>query len=128
MSVKEELKGITPTYQAVLNSQLKKVADAFDGDDVVDLFIKLKVLIGLLRPKDRDPLLENEIAHIQKELNQVRQQRGADHYQTWLIRHSGVKRVLRQNLWSLFLNVLTQLHKGKYLAITKEITRGRYGR
>lgn len=127
MSIKE-LKGITPTYQAVLNSQLKKVTDALDSGDVMDSFVKLKTLIGILNPKHRDPLLNNEVAHIQKELNKAVQQRGVDQYQTWLLHGSSTRSVLQRHLWDLFLKVMTQLHEGGYLELTKIIPKGRFGK
>jgi hypothetical protein len=106
---------ITPTFQAVLNSQLKKVTDALDSGAPVDSFIKLRTLIMLLNPKDRKELMENDVAHIHAEVNRAMRTEGVDLYTTRRKRTRQVRSTLRRHLLELFTKVMTKLHDGGYL-------------
>ncbi len=106
---------ITPTFQAVLNSQLKKVTDALDSGEPINSFIKLRTLIMLLNPKDRKELMENDVAHIHAEVNRAMRTEGVDLYMTRRKRNSQVRSTLRRHLLELFTKVMTKLHDGGYL-------------
>lgn len=106
---------ITPTFQAVLNSQLKKVTDALDSGSPIDSFIKLRTLIMLLNPKDRKEMMENDVAHIHAEVNRAMRTEGVDLYMTRRKRTVRVRSTLRRHLLELFTKVMTKLHDGGYL-------------
>ncbi len=106
---------ITPTFQAVLNSQLKKTTDALDAGDPIDSFIKLRTLIMLLNPTDRTELMENDVAHIHTEVNRAMKTEAVDLYTTRRKRTSQVRSTLRRHLLELFTKVMTKLHEGGYL-------------
>lgn len=115
MAETRELKGITPTYQSVLNKQLGKVTDAIDSGDPVDAFIKLRTLIILLNPKDRDPLLKNEVSHIHERVRQVTRRRKIDVYDQRRTQKANVTSVLRTHILDLYSKTMTVLHEGGYL-------------
>lgn len=127
MSEVQELKGITPTYQAVLNKQLGKVTDAIDGGDPIDAFIKLRTLIMLLNPTHREDLLKNDVAHIHTQISEAMKVQRIDLYQQRRLQTQNVQNILRQRILNLFLKTMQILHDGGYLEITKTIPKGKYG-
>lgn len=116
MSVKE-LRGITPLFQTELNKQLGKVLECWNNGLLYEMHIALQGLIGLLNPEDSGPLLENDVVHIEKEMGNAMKQRGVDLYWTREMQRVGVVRVLRTNLFNLFLKVMALLHQKGYLEL-----------
>mgnify|MGYP001335037510 CR=1 FL=1 len=124
--IEKRLVAVTPTYQAILNLQLKKVADALDAGNPIDGFIKLRTLILLLNPTDQKELMENDVAHIHAEVNHAMKIEGVDLYMTRRKRTSQVKSTLRRHLLELFRKVMVTLHNGGYLEKTRNVPQGRF--
>ena len=106
---------VTPTFQAVLNRQLAKIMDSLDANQPVAAFVTLKTLIGALNPKDRKPLLDNDVAHIENRVRRVLQVESVDLYQTRWRQSKAIRSILRANIFNLFVKVMGILHEGGYL-------------
>lgn len=124
MSTKE-LKGITPLYQAELTKQLGKVLDCWNNGYLYEMYVALRALAGLLNKEDNKELLGNDLPHIEKELNKASKQRGMDLYWTREKRRNATLQVLRENLFDLYLKVMTILHENNYLVQYKRYEKGR---
>lgn len=122
----KKLLGITPTFQTVLNTQLKKFMDALDYGDLFTAYVILKTLIDALRPTDREALLCNDVSHIDKQILKAMQIKDVDLYTTRRVRKATVKRIIRENIRGLFRKVMTKLHEGGYLEKTKEFPKRSY--
>lgn len=114
IDITQEMRGITPTFQAVLNKQLAKIMDAIDDDQLPYAFRCLKTLTESLAEKDQKALM-TEIDRIERELGASMNMQRMDLY---LLRHTNkqsILQLLRSNVDPLFLKVMKTLHKGNYL-------------
>lgn len=117
MSTVRELRGITPTFQAVLNKQIGKTMDALDEWRLQDAFQSLQTLIDSLRPEDADPFLQNDLPHIEQQLRQTQDLYGTNIFRTNFTRRKAGQVILHKNLRDLFRQVMRVLHKGGYLEL-----------
>lgn len=121
-----ELKSITATFQAVLNTQLLKVMGAIDAGNTFDAYTTLQTLIDSLNPIHTKELRKDVLA-INKRINKALGLHGVDLYQTRRIRKSTAETVTKAETRSLFRKVMTILHEKGYLEHIRVVRRGRYG-
>lgn len=115
MSLKR-LRGITPTFQAVLNRELAKVMDAIDEGNTFQAYTTLQTLIDSLNPEHTKEL-RNDIGNIDKKINAALRLEGSDLYQTRRIRKETAATVTKRNTRTLFRKVMGVLHDKGYLEL-----------
>lgn len=111
----EESPIITVTFQTVLNRNLIRITDALYERNLEGAYDGLAITVGLLKEEHRNPILDNDLAHINEELTEVKKVGGVDLY--WTRQHRNRKRreVLANNLYGIFLKLMDVLHKHGYL-------------
>lgn len=113
-------KRITPTFQMVLNTEIRNTMDAIDEGDVAQAYVCLKTLIDCLKPEDREKIKEEMVDPIDEKLETVGRGRNVDYY-TGLIKASKHQNnILYRNIRPLFRVVMGALHRGKYLEASTE--------
>jgi len=113
--VSEESPIITVTFQTVLNRNLIHVTDALNEGTLYRAFHCLRTTIGLLKEQHSKLLFENDLTHIGRELAKASKISRVDLYQTRRAKNSRTRRVLKENLFNLFLKLMEILHKHGYL-------------
>ena len=101
-------------FEGVLAHNLIRLTDCLNEGNLWGAFLALKVLVGLLKPEDRKPLLENEVAHIDTEINKAMKITRFDLYWTRRTQNSAVARTLKQNLYNAYLKISNILHEKGY--------------
>jgi len=108
------VKGITATFQHVLNMQIAKAMNAIDEGDTFDAYTTLQTLIDSLNPKDTVEL-RKDIKAIDDRINKALRLEGVDLVQTRRIQKSTAANVTKQHTRRLFRKVMAILHEGGYL-------------
>jgi len=121
-----ELKGVTPTFLAVLNTQIIKVMVAIDAGNTFQAYTSLQTLIDALNPVHTKELRE-DIKKIDARINQALRLEGVDLTQTRRIQKSTAESVTKQNTRRLFRKVMAILHEKGYLEHIRVVRHGRYG-
>lgn len=116
------LKWITPTFQQALNKQIAKIMDAIDEGNLVLAYVALKTLIGALKPVDRDRLLRENVAPIDKALRNIGNGRTTSFYVGALNSTKIQENILVANIRPLYMTVMGTLHAGGYLEALKKQT------
>lgn len=116
------LKWITPTFQQALNKQIAKIMDAIDEGNLVLAYVALKTLIGALKPVDRDRLLMENVAPIDKALRNVGNGRSINFYVGALHSSKIQENILVANIRPLYMEVMGTLHAGGYLEVIRKPT------
>ena len=106
---------ITVTFQTVLNRNLIRATDALNDGDLWGCLQTLRTTIGLLKKEHSKPLLENEVAHIDAEINKAMGITRFDLYWTRRTQNVAVKRILQRELYPLFRKLTDLLHTKGYL-------------
>ena len=106
---------VTPTFQSVLNHQIRKIVDSLDAGDPIDSFLKIRTLILMLNPTDSRYFMENDVKRIHSKIQKAQRQKSVDLYQTRRTQAHSVRSILRQHILDLFYKVMTRLHEGGYL-------------
>jgi len=122
MSVKR-LRGITPTFQAVLNQELSKVMSAIDEGNTFQAYTSLQTLIDALNPEHTKEL-RGDIVVIDARINKALRLEGVDLYQTRRIRKLTAANVTKQNTRTLFRKVMAVLHARGYLEMYQRYEAG----
>jgi len=123
MSVKK-LRGITPTYQAVLNQELAKVMNAIDEGDTFKAYTCLQTLIDSLNPEHTKEL-QKDILRINDRINEALRLKDVDLYQTRRVRKLTAESVTKQETRTLFRKVMAVLHKEGYLELYQKYDAGK---
>jgi len=121
-----ELKGITATFQAVLNTQIIKVMVSIDAGNTFQAYTSLQTLIDALNPVHTKELRQ-DIVRIDKRINAALRLEGVDLCQTRRIRKSTAETVTKQETRTLFRKVMNVLHDKGYLEHIRVVRHGRYG-
>jgi len=123
MSVKK-LRGITPTFQAVLNQELAKVMSAIDEGNTFQAYTSLQTLIDALNPEHTKDL-RKEILTIDKKINVALGLEGVDLTQTRRIQKTTAESVTKRHTRTLFRKVMAVLHDKGYLEMYQRYETGR---
>lgn len=113
-------KRITPTFQMVLNTEIRNTMDALDAGEVEQAYVCLKTLIDCLKPEDRDKLTKEMVDPIDAQLRRVGNGEAIDYYTGLLQASKQQENILYRNIRPLFKAVLEVLHKGRYLEASTE--------
>lgn len=119
----KKLRGITPTFQAVLNQELSKVMGAIDEGNTFQAYTSLQTLIDALNPEHTKEL-RKEILVINKKINVALRLQGVDLTQTRLLRKTTAETVTKQNTRTLFRKVMAVLHARGYLEMYQRYDAG----
>lgn len=106
---------VTPTFQGVLNHQLRKIVDSMDAGEPIDSFVKIRTLILMMNPQDSTSFMENDVKHIHTQISQAMRVQRIDLYQQRRLQTQNVKSILRRHILDLFYKVMTRLHEKGYL-------------
>jgi len=120
----KQLKGITPTFQQVLNKEIAKIMDAIDEGNVEQAYVCLKTLIGSLRLEDRDKLKKEMLAPIDAQLSKVGHSEAIDYYTGLLQASKQQENILYRNIRPLYEAVMGTLHEGGYLEVYRQFVDG----
>lgn len=104
----------TPTFTALLNHQLAKVLDTNSLGDPIQTFVELRQLIIILPPELADPLVSNDIAHIDARIAEI-DDAAADIILHKSFNSTATRRVLAEENLPLLQHIIRVMHANRLL-------------
>lgn len=120
-----DLQAVMPTFQVIFNNRIPKIMDALDEGQYLYALKCMRTLIMALNPQHSKSLLENDVKHIDEQVDEINQLSDVD-CETTRIKRRHSARNLAPSIIELYRKVMETLHKHGYLEKTRTIPKSRF--
>lgn len=106
---------ITPTFSAVLNSNLLRLTEALNDGDGLRAYAVFRTVVNMLKAKHQKFLEENGYGRVKELVEIAKKVEDVDDYTGEIARSRAIDNIIGLNMRTLFRTLMLQLHAGHYL-------------